>query len=170
MRLAIIVACAENDVIGHNGDMPWKKLPSDLRFFKETTMGHWCILGRKTYNALGNKVLPGMKFIIITRDQQFKADDSIVVHSVQDALNHTVLKDEQEVMVLGGGEIYRQALPYCQRIYLTRIHETFEGDTFFPQPDPDEWVLTDSDERLMDEKNPYDHTFMVYERKPDILE
>lgn len=170
MKFAIIVACAENDVIGYKGDMPWKKLTSDLRFFKETTMGHWCILGRKTYNALGNKVLPGRKFIIITRDKTFEAHDSLVVHTLSDALTHPVLQEEEEVMVLGGGEIYRQALPYCHRIYLTRIHVTFHGDTFFPDPDPAQWELINADKRYMDEKNPYNHTFMLYERIPETLE
>lgn len=161
---SIIVAVSENNVIGLKGDMPWKKLPADLKFFKEKTSGHWCILGRKTYNALGNKVLPGRKFIIVTRDSDFISEDSLVVHSLSEAKDHPVLNSEEEVFVLGGGNIYTQSYSFVNRIYLTRIHASFEGDTFFPVPG-DEWKLVSEDKRKADEKNPYDHDFLVYERK-----
>jgi dihydrofolate reductase len=170
MRLSIIVAVSENGVIGNEGDMPWKKLPSDLKYFKEKTTGHWCLLGRKTYEALGNKVLPGRQFIIITRDQQFISADSLVVHSLSDAINHPLIQHEEEVFVLGGGEVYRQILPYCHYIYLTRIHANFDGDTHFEEPDLSNWFILSSDEREADEKNPYDHTFLIYERKPEFFE
>lgn len=170
MRLSIIVAVSENGVIGSDGDMPWKKLPSDLKYFKEKTTGHWCLLGRKTYEALGNKVLPGRKFIIITRDHQFISSDSMVVHTLSDAITHPEIQQEEEVFVLGGGEIYRQILPYCHYIYLTRIHAGFEGDTYFEEPDLSNWFILSSDDRKADEKNPYDHTFLIYERKPEFFE
>jgi dihydrofolate reductase len=170
MRLSIIVAVSENGVIGNEGDMPWKKLPSDLKYFKQKTTGHWCLLGRKTYEALGNKVLPGRKFIIITRDQQFVSDDSLVVHSLSDAMNHPEIQGEEEVFVLGGGEVYRQILPYCHYIYLTRIHARFEGDTYFEEPDLSNWFVLSKDEKMADDKNPYNHTFYIYERKPDFFE
>lgn len=161
---SIIVAAAENDVIGMHGDMPWLKLPSDLKFFKQKTSGHWCILGRKTYNALGNKALPGRNFIIVTRDRSFTAEDSVVVHTLEDAIHHPALQDQEEVFILGGGDIYRQAMPFTGRIYLTRIHATFEGDTWFPVPDG-QWELVNKDVRMKDEKNPYDHDFLTYEKK-----
>jgi len=164
---SIIVAAAENDVIGLHGDMPWLKLSSDLKYFKEKTMGHWCILGRKTYAALGNKVLPGRKFIVITRDREFHSNDSLIVHDVQEALVREEIQQEAEVFILGGGEIYRQAMPFVHRIYLTRIHASFEGDTFFPTPDAD-WQLVSIDSREQDAKNPYPHDFLLYEKKPII--
>ncbi|HAE34847.1 MAG TPA: dihydrofolate reductase [Chitinophagales bacterium] len=165
MNLSIIVAVSENGVIGLNGDMPWKKLPSDLKFFKETTMGHWCILGRKTYDALGGKVLPGRRFIIITRDTAYQSADSLVVHSVFEAMHHPAIADEKQVFVLGGGDIYRQLRPYCNTIYLTRIHASFDGDTYFNTPDEEEWILAERVSVQQDEYNPYDHDFLTYKRK-----
>ncbi len=161
---SIIVAVSENHVIGMQGEMPWKKMSGDLKYFKEKTTGNWCILGRKTYNALGNKILPGRKFIIITRDPDFVAEDSLVVHHINDAINHPVLADENEVFVLGGGDIYKQSMEFVDRIYLTKIHATFEGDTFFPELG-DAWKLVVSEAHKMDQKNPYDYDFLVYERK-----
>ena len=160
---SIIVAVDLNNVIGLNGDMPWLKLRSDLKYFKEKTSGHWCILGRKTYNALGNKVLPGRKFIIVTRDTNFIAEDSLVVHSLNEAKSLSVLDDEQEVFVLGGGDIYKQSMQFVTRIYLTRIHATFEGDTWFPKLGS-EWTLVSEEKRKKDDVNPYDHDFLIYEK------
>ncbi len=162
-KFSIIVAAAENEVIGMHGDMPWLKLPSDLKFFKEKTSGHYCILGRKTYNALGNKALPNRHFIIVTRDTQFTASDSMVVNTLENALQHPAIQDQEEVFILGGGDIYRQALPYVDRIYLTRIHAEFEGDTWFRTPG-EGWQLVSKDVRFKDEKNPYDHDFLTYEK------
>ena len=160
---SIIVAASENEVIGMQGDMPWLKLTSDLKYFKERTSGHWCILGRKTYNALGNKVLPNRKFIIVTRDRNFKSDDSIVVHDLNEARHHPLIQQEEEVFILGGGDIYRQAMTFVDRIYLTRIHASFEGDTYFATPG-EGFHLASKDARTIDEKNPYDHDFLVYEK------
>ena len=153
---SIIVVVAENNIIGLKGDMQLLKLKSDLKYFKQKTTGHWCILGRKTYNALGNKVLPGRKFIIVTRDTDFIAEDSLVVHALDAAKNHVVLEDEDEVFVLGGGDIYKQSMHFVNRIYLTRIHATFEGDTQFRELGP-EWDLVAEDKRHIDEVNPYYH-------------
>ncbi|MBK6730479.1 MAG: dihydrofolate reductase [Bacteroidetes bacterium] len=165
MIFSIIVAADSNGVIGFNGEMPWKKLTADLQFFKNTTMHHWCILGRKTYNALGNKVLPERKFIIVTRDNSFKASDSLIVHSIETAMHLDVIKNEEEVFILGGGEIYKQALPMVNRIYLTRIHDTFEGDTYFLIPDPENWEMISRSDYSKDEKNPYNYSFLVFDRK-----
>lgn len=165
MIFSIIVATAENNVIGFKGDMPWPKMKGDLKWFKEKTMGNWCILGRKSYNALGNKVLPGRKFIVITRDKNFISEDSLVVHDLQEAMHHPVLKDEKEVMVLGGGEIYKQALPLIHKIYLTKIHAAYTGDTFFPELKTSDWILASAEDHPADEKNPHTYTFLIYERK-----
>lgn len=167
MKLSIIVAVSENGVIGYHGDMPWKKLPSDLKFFKSKTSGHWCLMGRKTYEALGSKALPNRHFVILTRDNDFQSDDSVVVHSISDALQNPAFSEEEEVFVIGGGNIYQQLLPYCQTIYLTRIHASFEGDTFFYDPDPDAWVERERLTVSQDERNPYDHDFITYDRKPE---
>ncbi|MFN0275899.1 MAG: dihydrofolate reductase [Chitinophagales bacterium] len=165
MKFSIIVAASENHVIGYKGDMPWPKMKGDLKWFKEKTMGKWCILGRKSYNSLGNKVLPGRKFIIVTRDKGFVSEDSIVVNDVQDAMQHPVLKEETEVMVLGGGEIYKQVLHFVNRIYLTKIHAHYDGDTFFPELKTDEWILASAQEHPADEKNPHAYSFLIYEKK-----
>jgi len=165
MIFSMIVATAENHVIGYRGSMPWPKMRGDLKWFKEKTAGKWCILGRKSYNSLGNKVLPGRKFIIVTRDHDFISEDSVVVNTLEQALHHIVLKDEAEVMILGGGEIYKQALPFVQRVYLTRIHAQYTGDTFFPAIFEDAWELVFQEEHSSDENNPHDYTFLIYERK-----
>lgn len=165
MIFSIIVAADSNGVIGLNGEMPWKKLTADLQFFKNTTKHHWCILGRKTYNALGNKVLPERKFIVVTRDNSFTASDSLIAHSIESAMQLDVIEKEEEVFILGGGEIYKQALPRVNRIYLTRIHDTFEGDTYFLIPDPENWKMISRSDFSKDEKNPYNYSFLVFDRK-----
>ncbi len=165
MILSAIVAVAHNNVIGLNGEMPWKKMRADLKFFKQKTTGKWCILGRKSYNALGNKVLPDRKFIVITRDKNFVSNDSVVVHDLESALNYPEIQSEEEVMVLGGGEIYKQALSSLNKIYLTQIHATFEGDAFFPEILNQNWLLGSADYHTSDEKNPHPYTFLVFDRK-----
>jgi dihydrofolate reductase len=165
MIFSIIVATAENNVIGLKGDMPWPKMKGDLKWFKEKTTGKWCILGRKSYNSLGNKILPGRKFIVVTRDKDFISEDSVVVHNLQQAIQHPVLKNETEVMILGGGEIYKQALSYVQKIYLTKIHAAYEGDTFFPELKLNEWMLVNKRVYPTDENNPHAYSFLIYERK-----
>jgi|CXWK01.1.fsa_nt_gi dihydrofolate reductase len=168
MIFSIIVAADSNGAIGLNGEMPWKKLTADLQFFKNTTMHHWCILGRKTYNALGNRALPGRKFIVVTRDNTFTAADSIIANSIVSAMNMNEIKNEEEVFILGGGEIYKQAIPMVNRIYLTRIHSTFEGDTYFFIPDPENWEVVSRMDYEQDEKNPYKYSFIVFDKKANI--
>ncbi len=165
MIYSAIVAVADNNVIGYKGDMPWGKMRSDLKYFKQNTIGKWCILGRKSYNALGNKVLPGRKFIVVTRDKDFVAEDSIVVHDIKNAIDHPLLKGEQEVMILGGGEIYKLAMEYTDRVHFTKIHASFEGDTFFPELEKDKWILSSADHHEADENNPHPYTFLVFDRK-----
>lgn len=164
-RFSMIVAVADNNVIGMKGEMPWPKMSADLRYFKEKTMGKWCILGRKSYNSLGNKVLPGRKFIVITRDKDFISSDSLVVNNIEEAMHHPAIQHEEEVMILGGGEIYRQSLPQTDRVYLTRIDAAFEGDTWFPELKKEEWILSAAMQFAADEKNPLPYAFLVYDRK-----
>ena len=158
--LSIIVAVAENGVIGRDGDLPWR-LPADLRHFKRTTMGHHLVIGRRTWDEVG-KPLPGRTMVVVTRDRALRIPDVIVVHSLQDALAAAAADDE--VFVAGGGEIYRQALPQADRVYLTRVHASVEGDTTFPELDEDEWRLVSRSDHEPDENNPWPYSFLVYER------
>ena len=167
MILSIIVAAAENNVIGKDNRLIWR-LHSDMKFFKEKTTGHVIITGRKNYESIPEKFrpLPDRKNIVITRQKNYHAPGAIVVSSIENALqyvseNH---KDE-EVFIIGGAEIYKQTLSACDKIYLTRIHHTFEGDAFFPTLNEQEWNLTLSEEFPKDEKNIYDFTIQTWLKK-----
>ncbi len=126
--ISLIVAHDKNRVIGLNNKMPWH-LPGDLQYFKEQTMGKPMIMGRKTFESIG-RPLPGRRNIVITRNADYTAKGIEVVHSLEDAL--ALVKDEPEIMIIGGEQIFREALPLADRLYVTEIHHTFEGDTYFP--------------------------------------
>jgi dihydrofolate reductase len=158
--VSIIAAVAANGVIGRDGDLPWH-LPSDLRHFKRTTMGHFLIVGRKTWEEVG-KPLPGRTMVVVTRDRGLRIDDVIVVHSLKEALE--AARGDDEVFVAGGGEIYRQALPLADRVYMTRIHADFEGDTIFPELDRNEFRLVERSDHEPDDRDPFPYSFLVYER------
>ncbi len=160
--VSIIVATADNNVIGKDNQLIWH-LPADLKHFKQLTMGHPILMGRKTYESIG-KPLPGRTSIIITRQSDFEADGCIVVHSVQEAIERAKQIDE-EVYIIGGAEIYRQALPFTDNIALTKIHHNFNGDTFFPELSEDDWEVTSKEEHEPDEKNKYKYTFLTLKRK-----
>lgn len=161
--LSIIVAIAENNVIGKDNDLIWK-LPRDMKHFKETTTGHYIIMGRKTFESNG-RPLPNRTNVIITRDKNFKAEGCVIVHSLEDALLKA--KDDSEVFIIGGGVIYKLAMPLVDRIYLTKIHHTFEGDTFFPEINMNEWNEIDRRDFEPDEKNKYPFTIFILDRKTD---
>jgi dihydrofolate reductase len=158
--LSMIVAHADNRVIGKDNDMPWY-LPADLAYFKKTTLGKPIIMGRKTYESIG-RPLPGRKNIVISRDSDYKAEGIEVVGSVEAAL--ALVSGVEEVMVIGGGAIYQHCLPVAQRLYITHIDGNIDGDTYFPEYDLKEWQLAGSNEREADEKNSYPLRFNVYER------
>lgn len=139
---SIIVAAAQNNTIGGNNDLLWR-IPEDLKRFKALTMGKMCIMGRKTFESIGKR-LPGRRFVIVSRDLTYQAAGCEVVVSLEQAL--ALGKDEVEVMIIGGGEIYRQALPYTDKVYLTRVMADFEGDTFFPELPANEWRETEKSE------------------------
>lgn len=139
MKISIIVAASANNVIGVDGGLPWH-LPEDLRRFKEITMGKPMIMGRATWESIG-RALPGRKSIVVTRRAGYEAEDAIVVDSIDAAIQ--AAGDVDEIMVIGGGQIYRQVLARADRIYLTRIHATLDGDTRFPALDMSEWSVTD---------------------------
>jgi len=138
MRISLIVAMAQNRVIGRNGDLPWR-IPGDLKYFKQTTLGKPVVMGRKTWDSLG-RPLPGRPNIVITRDCEFVAQGAHVTHSLDQALEvaRTQVKDA-EIMIIGGAEIYRQALPLAGRIYMTEVHLKPEGDALFEDFDRAAW-------------------------------
>ncbi|UKT62328.1 dihydrofolate reductase [Pedobacter mucosus] len=160
--LFIAVAVGENFAIGKNNQLLWH-MPADLKFFKQTTSGHTVVMGRKTYDSVG-KPLPNRRNIVITRDSSLKIDGVEVVNSLDEALEITK-NENKPVFIVGGAEIYRQALPKTDILYLTTIHHTFDADTFFPAIDRNEWETVSSDPHKADEKNKYDYTFEVLKRK-----
>lgn len=141
MGVSIIVAIAENGVIGGGNKLLWH-IPDDLRHFKRVTSGHSVIMGRKTFESIG-KPLPNRRNIVISRNPNYNSVGIEVARSLEEALAMT--KDEPEVFIIGGGEIYRQTLPMASKLYITRVHEKYEGDTYFPEPDPSEWLLVHSE-------------------------
>jgi dihydrofolate reductase len=159
--ISIIVAASTNGVIGRRGDLPWR-MPSDLKRFKSLTMGHHLVIGRKTWDEVG-RPLPGRIMVVVTRDPEFRVEGVTVVHSLDEALDVAIGDDE--VFIAGGGEIYRQALPLADRLYLTRVHAIVDGDTTFFF-DEDEWLLVTREDHLADERNPHPFSFLVYERNP----
>jgi dihydrofolate reductase len=158
---SLIVAIAENNVIGNQNKLIWH-LPADLKFFRTITMGHPIVMGRKTFESIG-KALPGRRNIVISRDKNFSFTGVEVFNDVQSVTQ--LFSREEEVMIIGGAEIYRMFLPHCNRMYLTRVHQEFEGDTFFPPLDLNEWTLESEDFHTRDEKNPFDYSFLIYDRK-----
>ena len=167
MNVAIIAAVDEGRTIGAGGKIPWH-LSADLKRFKELTMGHPVIMGRKTFESLGRKPLPGRTNIVITSDPKYKAEGCFVATSLHDALRaaeNGAMGEAGDVFVIGGESIYKLALPIVKKIYLTRVHGTFEGDAHFPELNESEWQLVKSEPHTNDEKNPLDYDFLVYEKK-----
>ncbi len=162
MKISIIVATAPDGAIGKENKLLWH-LPADLKFFKEKTMGHHMIMGRKTYESIG-KPLPGRTTVIITRDLSYKAEGCIIVHSLEEALKKAEENGEQEAMITGGAEIYRLALPKADCLYLTEVEGNFEGDSFF-RYDPGEWIVYEKKDHKADEKNNFDYRFITLLRK-----
>ena len=167
MIISAIAAMSENRVIGSENTLPWH-LPADLKHFKQVTMGHPILMGRKTFESIG-RPLPGRQNIILTRDQTFHAQGCVIVHSVKDVMlkisEHNELLDESdELFVIGGAQIYQQMLPMTQRLYLTMIHHEFSGDVFFPEINRDEWREVECVRHEKDENNAYAFSFVVLNR------
>ncbi|MDN3549030.1 dihydrofolate reductase [Mucilaginibacter aquaedulcis] len=160
MTVSIIVAIAKNNAIGKNNKLLWH-LPKDLKHFKDVTTGHTVIMGRKTYDSVG-KPLPKRRNIIITR-QAISIEGCEVVSSVEAAL--ALCANEEEVFIVGGAEIYKQALPLTDRIYLTIIDHDFDGDTFFPELNDQDWKETEREDFEPDEKNKYTYSFITLQRR-----
>lgn len=166
MRLAIIVAVADNGVIGKDNALPWR-LPEDMRYFKQTTMGKPVIMGRKTFESIG-KALPGRTNIVISRNAAFSAPLVHVVGSVEEALQlaeQTTATDAvEEAVVIGGSEIYRAALPLADRLYITEVHASVHGDARLPPIQWDDWQEVSRERHTAQVPNPHDYSFVCYER------
>jgi len=173
--LTLIVAAAENGVIGRDGDLPWR-LPADLRRFRRVTTGHPIVMGRKTFESIG-RLLPGRTSIVVTRNREYSIDEhlravesdpstsGVVVHSLDVALEMAALAvGGDEVFVIGGEAIFRLALSRADRLHLTLVHAEIDGDVRFPLDELDGWALMSSERSEADQKNSYDHTFRIYTR------
>jgi dihydrofolate reductase len=163
MIVSLIVAVDEAGGIGKDGRLPWR-LSSDLKRFKEITMGHHIIAGRKTYESIG-KPLPGRETIVVTRNPGYRAEGISVVHSLVEAIELARARGETEAIIVGGAEIYREGLALADRIYLTRVDARVDADTYFPEWDPAEWKVEESASMLADEKNQYACAFKVLSRQ-----
>ncbi|MDM8159131.1 dihydrofolate reductase [Labilibaculum sp. K2S] len=161
MNVSIIVAVSRNQVIGKDNQLIWK-LSADLKRFKALTTGNTIIMGRKTFESIG-KPLPNRTSVIITRQADYVAEGCIVVNSLEQALEK--YSDQEEVFIIGGGTIYKEALAKANKIYYTKVHKDFEGDTFFPALDLKEWKSVSREDCFPDEKNEVPYSFIDYIRK-----
>ncbi|MER8380631.1 MULTISPECIES: dihydrofolate reductase [unclassified Mesorhizobium] len=171
MDLAIYVAIAENGVIGREGGLPWR-LSTDLKRFKADTMGKPIIMGRKTYEGIG-RPLPGRLNIVVTRDRAWRAEGVEVAHSIEDAIALATVRGRcmagaDEICVIGGGEIYAQALPLADRLHVTHVLAAVDGDAHFPPIDPALWRIVHSQEVEAGEKDSHATRYSVYERRRDV--
>lgn len=162
MIISLIAAMDEKRGIGVDGHMAWH-LPADLKQFKSITMGHHLIMGRKTFETIG-RPLPGRTTIVITRNPNFQPEGCLVAHSLETALEFSRLAQENEVFIIGGGEIFDQAIGIADRIYLTRIHASLPADVYFPEFTDEEWFASESEHRPSDDKNCYPITFEILDR------
>ena len=162
MIVSLIVAASRNGVIGRNNDLPWR-LPNDLKFFKRTTMGKPIIMGRKTHESIG-RALPGRRNLVITRNPEYRSKGVEIFGSLGDALKACL--EEEEVCIIGGGSIYREAfdLDLVDRLYLTRVEAEIEGDTYFNAPEGKEWREVSRESYPADEKHAYPYTFLTLEK------
>jgi dihydrofolate reductase len=160
--VSAIVACAKNNIIGKDNQIPWY-LPADLAYFKRTTLNHHIIMGRNSFESIG-RPLPKRTNIVITRDPFFIATGVHVAHSIQEALQIAARNGETEAFIIGGGEIYRQSVAYWDKLYLTEVDLDTEGDVFFPKMDWDKWRLISEDCHQIDDKNEWAYAFKVFEK------
>ena len=161
--ISLLFAMDKNRVIGKDNDLPWR-LPNDLKFFKELTIGNNVIMGRKTYDSM-NGPLKNRENIIVTRDKNYEVAGCKIIHYIDDILSINEKEPTKEWFVIGGEEIFKQILPYADKIYMTYIDHSFEGDTYFPEWNESEWEEISKTKGKKDDKNPYDYYFIEYERK-----
>lgn len=165
MIISLIAAVAENRVIGKNNDLPWK-LPDDMKFFMETTKGHYVIMGRKNYDSLHPKFkpLPNRTNIVVTRQQNLQAPGCIIVNDVNKGINIAKENNESELFIIGGAEIYKLTLPVANRLYLTEVKAIVDGDTYFPEVDKNQWREISREPHPADERHKFSFDIVVYER------
>jgi dihydrofolate reductase len=163
MNITLVVAASANNVIGKDNQLLWH-LPKDMRFFKNTTWGLPILMGRKTFESLGNKLLPGRLNLILSNQKNIKTNGATLVHSLQEAIDIALQKDYKQLMVIGGGQIYELAMPLAKTIMLTRVHTSIEGDAFFPTLSK-EWEKTKSTFYNSDEKHAYSFDIECWQRK-----
>ena len=166
MKIAMIAAVAENNAIGMNNKLPWY-LPGDLRYFKAVTMGKPIIMGRNTFESL-KKPLPGRTNIVITHNPEYSHEGIRVVHSTDEALalaeSIALINGNEEVMVIGGAQIYKELLSKTDRLYLTQVSRSFEGDAFFPEIDPGKWQEIARDDHFTEDEPPLKYSYLVLDR------
>jgi dihydrofolate reductase len=162
MIISLIVAASTNNAIGKNNQLLWH-LPKDLKFFKNTTWGMPVIMGRKTFESV-NKPLPGRINIVITRQANWQAAGVLTATNIQDALVKAAATNCKEAFIIGGGQIYAEALPIANNIYLTSVDAIIEGDTFFPSINKNEWNLVSTETNTMDEKHAYNFNFQLWQK------
>lgn len=161
-KVTFIVAAAENNAIGIDNQMPWH-LPNDFKYFKAKTMDHSIVMGRKTFESIG-KALPGRRNIVISRQPQFKAEEVDVANSIDAVMNYC--RDEKEIFIIGGAEIFKQSLHLADEVLFTKVHTDIpNADSFFPELPEQEWELVSQAPHHKDEKHKFDYTFEVYKRK-----
>ena len=167
MITSLIVAVAENNVIGKNNDLIWH-LPNDMKFFKEKTLNHHIITGRRNYISIPEKYRPlaNRTNIVLTHQADFKEDNCIVSHSLEDAIAYAKQNNETELFIIGGGQIYKEALEkgLIDRMYITHVNQSFDGDTFFPEINNKIWKKVSETDNPIDEKHSYSYSFAVYEK------
>lgn len=160
--ISLIAAMDRNRLIGKDNDLPWH-LPQDLKYFKEVTKGHAVIMGRKTFESIG-RPLPHRENITVTSNKELDIPNCQVMHSAEEAVRFAKNRNE-ECFVIGGSTLYTEILPFADKLYVTKIDETFEGDRYFPEFSEAEWEIVSRRKGLKDDKNPYDYEFLVYQRK-----
>lgn len=165
MRLSLIAAMADNRVIGINNTLPWK-LPSDMRWFRQHTLGKPVIMGRKTFESFGGRTLPDRTNIIITRDVNYQAEGTVVVTSIAEAIEQASQSSAlvDEAMIIGGASFYEQMLDKVDRMYLTFVHTELDGDAWFPEYNLDDWQQVERIDVDADEKNPFAHSFVIFDK------
>lgn len=166
MIVSLIVGRARNGVIGRDGDLPWR-LPADLAQFKRRTMGHHLVMGRRTFESLPG-ILPGRPHLVLSRDPSYAHEGIRVFATLEDALAAAEAAGDDETFVIGGGAVYREALPRASRVYLTRVHADVEGDVTFDDLDPAQWIEVEREDTTADERHAHPFSVCVYERRPPV--
>lgn len=163
MIISLIVAASKNNAIGKEGQLLWN-LPIDMKFFKDSTWGMVVIMGRKTYESV-DKPLPGRVNIVITKQREWQKDGTQVASDLDAALKLAELTNCKEIFIIGGGEVYRHSMDIADKIYITRVHASFDGDTYFPEIDTEKWSLVKNTDFFKDEKHAYDFSFQTWTKK-----